>query len=44
MDNVIVTPHSSGESKRAEERTHELFLDNLRCWTAGQPLVNEVVR
>lgn len=44
MDNVIVTPHSSGESRRAEERTHELFLDNLRRWTAGQPLVNEVVR
>lgn len=44
MENVIVTPHSSGESRRAEERTHALFLDNLRRWTAGQPLVNEVVR
>lgn len=44
MDNVIVTPHSSGESRRADERTHVLFLDNLRRWTSGQPLVNEVVR
>jgi phosphoglycerate dehydrogenase-like enzyme len=44
MDNVIVTSHSSGESRRAEERTHALFLDNLRRWAAGQPLVNEVVR
>jgi phosphoglycerate dehydrogenase-like enzyme len=44
MDNVIITPHSSGESRRADERTHALFLDNLRRWTASQPLVNEVLR
>lgn len=44
MDRVIVTPHSSGESRRAEARTHELFLGNLARWAAGQPLVNEVVR
>ena len=44
MPNVIVTPHSSGESSRATERVHDLFLDNLARWTSGRSLVNEVVR
>jgi D-2-hydroxyacid dehydrogenase (NADP+) len=40
MPNVIVTPHSSGETDRTRRRSAELFLDNFRRWTTGSPLRN----
>jgi phosphoglycerate dehydrogenase-like enzyme len=42
MDNVIVTPHNSGASTRADERAEDLFIDNLGRYVRGEPLVNEV--
>jgi phosphoglycerate dehydrogenase-like enzyme len=42
LPNVIVTPHSAGFSDGNESRVARLFLDNLRRWIAGQPLVNQV--
>jgi D-2-hydroxyacid dehydrogenase (NADP+) len=42
MDNVIITPHNSGWSSRADERAEDLFIDNLGRFVRGDPLVNEV--
>ena len=40
LDNVIITPHSSGHSDRAEERATEIFVENLERWHDGRPLLN----
>ncbi len=42
MDNVIVTPHSAGQSDGIYARVVEIFLDNLALWLAGKPLRNVV--
>ncbi|MDJ0770986.1 MAG: D-2-hydroxyacid dehydrogenase [Ilumatobacter sp.] len=42
LPNVIVTPHSSGTTDRSHRRAIDLFLDNLRHYTAGEALVNIV--
>jgi len=42
LENVIITPHHSGSSPRAGERTLELFAENLRRYKAGEPLMNRV--
>jgi phosphoglycerate dehydrogenase-like enzyme len=42
MPNVIVTPHTAGHSDGNEARVAALFLDNLRRWHTGQPLLNRV--
>jgi len=42
MDNVMITPHSSGDSPRVGERTMTLFAENLRRYKAGEPLLNQV--
>jgi phosphoglycerate dehydrogenase-like enzyme len=40
LPNVIVTPHSAGFSDGNAARVTDLFLDNLRRWSAGEPLRN----
>ncbi|GAC1524448.1 MAG: hypothetical protein NVS3B14_24000 [Ktedonobacteraceae bacterium] len=40
MQNVILTPHISGNSIHYEERLAELFADNIRRFRAGKPLLN----
>ncbi len=42
LENVIITPHHSGSSPRAGERTLKLFAENLRRYKAGEPLINRV--
>lgn len=42
MPQVMVTPHAAGHSDGNEARVRQMFLDNLRCWTSGQPLCNAV--
>lgn len=42
MPNVIVTPHTAGHSDGNEARVAALFLDNLKRWSEGQPLLNRV--
>jgi phosphoglycerate dehydrogenase-like enzyme len=42
LENVIVTPHASNSSPRLKERTLALFLENLRRYKAGVPLLNQV--
>jgi phosphoglycerate dehydrogenase-like enzyme len=42
LPNVIVTPHTAGHSDGNERRVAAIFLDNLRRWAQGQPLLNRV--
>ncbi|NML42208.1 D-2-hydroxyacid dehydrogenase [Ramlibacter sp. G-1-2-2] len=40
LPNVIATPHSAGLSDGNAARVRRLFLDNLRRWVAGEPLLH----
>ena len=43
MDNVIVTPHSSGTTGRYDERVIDIFVENLSAYLDGkEPGVNRV--
>ena len=39
---MLVTPHAVALSARENERIVELFVDNLRRYLDGQPMVNVV--
>ena len=40
--NVLITPHNSASSPRQDQDTLELFAENFRRWTSGEPLLNLV--
>lgn len=40
MPNVIITPHIAGVSVHYEQRLAQLFVENLRRYRAGEPLLN----
>jgi phosphoglycerate dehydrogenase-like enzyme len=42
LPNVIVTPHDSVASAGNDKRINRIFIDNLKRWVRGEPLVNEV--
>ena len=42
LDNVIITPHTSGSSPKLMERAVALWIDNLKRFRAGEPLRNVV--
>src|SRR5439155_12287509 len=42
LPNVIITPHSSNRSPKVRERTLALFVENVRRYKAGEPLLNQV--
>jgi phosphoglycerate dehydrogenase-like enzyme len=42
LPNVILTPHVGGLSDRTRRRTFERFLENLRRFLAGEPLLGVV--
>ncbi len=42
MANVLITPHNAGGSPRSHARLMDLFRENLRRYTAGEPLLNVV--
>jgi len=42
LPNVILTPHVGGMSDRARRRNFERFLENLRRFLAGEPLLGVV--
>lgn len=42
LDNVILTPHSSGQSQQRSAGSLEILKENLRRCLAGQPLLNQV--
>jgi phosphoglycerate dehydrogenase-like enzyme len=42
FDNVILTPHVSGQTEHPSRASVDLFCDNLRRCLAGEPLLNQV--
>lgn len=42
MENVIITPHTSGDTPHYDERALEIFLGNLRRYAKGEPLTHVV--
>jgi phosphoglycerate dehydrogenase-like enzyme len=44
MPNVILTPHISGSAANPHflERTYDIFVQNLRRYRGGEPLLNEL--
>jgi phosphoglycerate dehydrogenase-like enzyme len=42
MENVIITPHSSGSTPYYNERALNIFIDNLERYTQGEPMKNVV--
>ncbi|HEY1609957.1 MAG TPA: D-2-hydroxyacid dehydrogenase [Paraburkholderia sp.] len=42
LPNVIVTPHTAGQSDSHFEAVGRIWLDNLARWSRGESLVNEV--
>jgi phosphoglycerate dehydrogenase-like enzyme len=42
LPNVFATPHISWNSPHIRPRTLDIFLENLRRFVAGEPLVNLV--
>lgn len=40
--NVIITPHSAGQSPGGFRRAHEMFKENVRRFSKGEPLLNVV--
>jgi phosphoglycerate dehydrogenase-like enzyme len=44
LPNVLVTPHSAGETRRYEDNVLDLLMDNLdRLWTGGAHQVPPVL-
>lgn len=44
LENVIITPHTAGETRRYEENLIDILLENLeRLWRGEKELVNQVV-
>lgn len=43
MDNVIITPHTAGDTDRYSERAVAIFLENLKNYVNGEPLSRNVI-
>jgi phosphoglycerate dehydrogenase-like enzyme len=44
MDNIILTPHSAGETQMYEENVVDILLDNLdRLWRGETELYNQIL-
>jgi phosphoglycerate dehydrogenase-like enzyme len=42
--NMLITPHTAGETKRYEDNVLDILLENLdRLWAGTVPLVNQIV-
>jgi phosphoglycerate dehydrogenase-like enzyme len=44
LDNVLITPHAAGETRRYEDNVLDLLVENLgRLWVGKLPLQNQIV-
>ena len=42
LDNLLMTPHNSGPSQHYFKRAFAIFVQNLRRYRRGEPLVNQI--
>jgi glyoxylate/hydroxypyruvate reductase len=44
LPNILISPHSASTVERENQRIVELFIENLRRWLDGRPLLNQFDR
>lgn len=42
LPNVLITPHTGGETSRYEERLVDIIVENIRRWERGEPFIHQV--
>ena len=43
MPNVLITPHTGGETSSYESRLVDIIVENIRRWERGEPFIHQVV-
>ena len=43
MPNVLLTPHTGGETSLYEKRLVDIIVENVRRWESGEPFIHQVV-
>ena len=44
MDNLIITPHSAGETRKYEDNVIDILIENMdRLWIGNEKLVNQIL-
>ncbi len=43
MPNVLITPHTAGETAQYEQRLVDIIVENVRRWERGEPFIHQVV-
>lgn len=43
MPNVLITPHTAGETSLYEKRLVDIIVENVRCWERGEPFIHRIV-
>lgn len=43
MPNVLITPHTGGETSLYEQRLVDIMVENVRRWERGEPFIHQVV-
>ena len=43
LDNLLITPHSAGETRRYEDNVIDLLLENLERWWSGDPTLKNAI-
>ena len=43
MPNVLITPHTGGETSLYERRLVDIIVENVRHWERGEPFIHQVV-
>jgi phosphoglycerate dehydrogenase-like enzyme len=44
MENLIITPHSAGETRKYEDNVIDILIENLdRLWAGSEELVNQIL-
>jgi phosphoglycerate dehydrogenase-like enzyme len=43
MPNVLITPHTGGETSLYEKRLVDIVVENMRRWERGEPFIHQIV-
>jgi len=44
MENLIITPHSAGETRKYEDNVIDILIENMdRLWAGNKKLVNQIL-
>jgi phosphoglycerate dehydrogenase-like enzyme len=43
MANVLITPHTGGETSKYERRLVDIIVENVRRWERGEPFIHQII-